>query len=229
MKKPTSTVAAVLAAVVVATLVWQGDDDLSSTAEPAPGPESASTATADPPGIPDAATAQSWLAGLAVAPEQSMTGYDRDRRFPHWSSQGDRCDTREVVLDRDGAEVRTDDECSPTSGSWTSPYDGATWTDPSDVDIDHVVPLAAAWRSGAAAWTDDKREQFANDLDSPQLLAVTDNVNQEKGDKAPDAWKPPSVSYWCTYARMWVAVKHEWELTVTDRENATLTSMLARC
>ena len=57
---------------------------------------------------------------------------------------------------------------------------------------------------------------------------MTDNVKQEKGYKAPDAWKPPSVSYWCTYARIWIAVKHDWELTVTDRENEALTSTLAR-
>jgi hypothetical protein len=28
-------------------------------------------------------------------------------------------------------------------------------------------------------------------LTNPQLLAVTDNVNQAKGDKGPEDWKPP--------------------------------------
>jgi hypothetical protein len=78
------------------------------------------------------------------------------------------------------------------------PYDGATWTAASDVDIDHVVPLKNAWISGASSWTTTKRESFANDLTRPQLIAVTDNVNQSKSDKSPDVWKPPLTSYHCT-------------------------------
>lgn len=63
----------------------------------------------------------------------------------------------------------------------------------------------------------------------PQLLAVTDNVNQEKSDKAPDAWKPPKVSYWCAYATDWVAVKRYYQLTITSAEKTTLSQMLGRC
>ncbi|MBN6035841.1 HNH endonuclease family protein [Amycolatopsis sp. 195334CR] len=185
-------------------------------------------ASAEPPNIPDAGTAQTQLGELTVQPDGSQDGYDRDK-FPHWSDQGDNCNTREAVLKRDGTDVEVGTDCAATSGSWFSPYDDATWTQPSDVDIDHVVPLAAAWRTGAASWTDDKREQYANDLDAPQLIAVTDNVNQEKGDKSPDAWKPPSTGYWCTYARMWIGVKHKWELTVSDAEKTALTDMLGRC
>jgi hypothetical protein len=97
------------------------------------------------------------------------------------------------------------------------------------VDIDHVVPLAEAWRSGASGWTLSRRQSFANDLTRPQLIAVTDNVNQSKGDKSPDSWKPPLSSYYCTYARMWVRVKYVWSLTVTSAEKSSLTSMLATC
>ncbi|WP_372448934.1 HNH endonuclease family protein [Qaidamihabitans albus] len=189
---------------------------------------SAGVATAEPPGIPDEATARNQLAALTVAADGSMAGYDRDR-FPHWSSQGDNCNTREAVLKRDGTRVETGGDCYPTSGSWRSPYDGATWTQPSDVDIDHVVPLAEAWRTGAADWTTTEREAFANDLDGPQLIAVTDNVNQEKGDDGPEAWKPSETGYWCTYASMWIAVKHEYRLTTSGAEKAALTAMLDRC
>src|SRR4051812_32563587 len=56
------------------------------------------------------------------------------------------CNTREVVLKRDGTNVVTDSSCASTSGSWFSPYDGATWTAASDVDIDHMVPLSNAWK-----------------------------------------------------------------------------------
>ena len=99
----------------------------------------------------------------------------------------------------------------------------------SDVDIDHIVPLAEAWRSGASSWTQGTREDFANDTKNPQLIAVTDNVNQAKGDKDPAAWKPPLRSYWCTYAKMWVRTKDNYDLTVQSTEKAALTEMLGTC
>lgn len=185
-------------------------------------------AGATPPGIPTAATARTYLATLTVAAWTHTTTYDRDL-FPTWDTISGTCNTRETVLKRDGSNVVVSSACAATSGSWYSPYDGATWTASSDVDIDHMVPLKNAWISGAWAWTTAKRESFANDLTDPQLLAVTDNVNQSKSDKSPDAWKPPLTSYYCTYARMWVKVKYVWKLTVTSAEKTAVTSMLATC
>jgi hypothetical protein len=84
-------------------------------------------------------------------------------------------------------------------------------------------------QSGAASWTTAKRESFANDISGPQLWAVTDNVNQAKGDKSPDAWKPPLTSFYCTYASAWIQVKSTWKLTVTQAEYTALGSMLNYC
>jgi hypothetical protein len=187
-----------------------------------------SVAGATPPGIPSTTTAKSDLAALTVKADGSQTGYSRDK-FPHWIDQGNSCNTRELVLKRDGTSVVTGSDCAATSGSWKSPYDGETWTAASDVDIDHVVPLADAWRTGASGWTTAQRQAYANDLTDPQLIAVTDNVNQEKGDKSPDQWKPPLTSYWCTYAKMWVAVKYKFKLTINTAEKSSLTDMLGRC
>lgn len=61
-------------------------------------------------------------------------------------------------MKRDGSNVVTNSACTATSGTWFSPYDGATWTAASDVDIDHMVPLKNAWISGANAWTTAKRQ-----------------------------------------------------------------------
>ncbi|WP_215548235.1 HNH endonuclease family protein [Amycolatopsis sp. CA-230715] len=186
-------------------------------------------APSKPPASPTSQpAARQQLAELAVGPRGSMQGYSRER-FPHWTQQGGHCDTRETVLKRAGQGVTTEKNCKIRSGTWTSPYDGGTWTKPSDVDIDHMVPLGQAWVSGARSWTTERRREFANDLVRPQLFAVTDNVNQEKSDKAPDQWKPPSVGYWCRYATDWVTVKHYYGLTVTDAEKAALASMLDRC
>ncbi len=159
----------------------------------------APTASAALPTPVSAATARSYLSQLTVATE-NRTGYNRDL-FTHWITISGTCNTRETVLKRDGSNVVTNSACTATSGSWYSPYDGATWTAASDLDIDHVVPLAEAWDSGASGWTSAKRQNFANDLTRPQLIAVTDNVNQAKGDQDPAQWMPSVTSYRCTYVR----------------------------
>ena len=115
------------------------------------------------PGVPSASTASSELSALTVAAQGSQTGYSRDL-FPHWITQSGSCDTREVVLKRDGTGVVQDSSCAATSGTWKSPYDGATWTASGDVDIDHMVPLSNAWKSGASSWSTSQRQAFANDL-----------------------------------------------------------------
>ncbi|WP_198539508.1 HNH endonuclease family protein [Streptomyces graminilatus] len=174
-----------------------------------------------------AATARTYLASLTVAAED-RTGYNRDL-FPTWSTISGTCNTREYILKRDGTNVVTNSACTATSGSWFSPYDGATWTAASDLDIDHLVPLAEAWDSGASAWTTAQRKAFANDITRPQLIAVTDNVNQQKSDQDPAEWMPSVTSYRCTYVRAWVQVKFYYDLTVDPAEKSALTGYLANC
>ncbi|MET3985451.1 HNH endonuclease family protein [Streptomyces sp. PvR034] len=188
----------------------------------------APTAQAAPPAPISAAAARAYLATVTPTAEGSSSGYSRDL-FPHWITQSGTCNTREVVLKRDGVNVVQDSSCAAVSGSWYSEYDGATWTAASDLDIDHMVPLAEAWRSGASSWTTAKRQQFANDLTRPQLIAVTDNVNQAKGDKDPAAWLPPRTAYRCTYVRMWVNVKQYWGLSIDSAEKTALTNVLNGC
>ncbi|MER8086109.1 HNH endonuclease family protein [Streptomyces sp. NPDC058316] len=188
----------------------------------------APTAQAAMPTPVSASTARTYLSQLTVSAEGSSTGYSRDK-FPHWITQSGTCNTREVVLKRDGTNVTQDASCAAVSGSWYSEYDGATWTAASDLDIDHMVPLAEAWRSGASSWTTAQRQAYANDLTRPQLIAVTDNVNQSKGDKDPAKWLPPLTSYRCTYVRAWVHVKHYYNLSVDSAEKSALQSVLNSC
>jgi len=185
-------------------------------------------AHATPPNIPSAATAQSRLNTLTVAAESHQSSYNRDL-FPHWITVTGSCNTREQVLKRDGTGVSVDSACYPTSGSWRSPFDGATWTNPADVDIDHMVPLSEAWASGAWAWTTARRQTYANDLGGPELWAVTDNVNQSKGDQDPATWQPPLSSFRCTYARAWIQVKYFYSLSIDSAEKSALNGMLATC
>jgi hypothetical protein len=200
-------------------------EPVDSTGTPAASVPPGGSAPAAGPG-PAAASAQ--LDALAVAGQKAMTGYSRDR-FPHWRIVEKGCDTRDEVLKRDGTGVQSSKDCKITSGTWVSAYDGKTFTDPQQLDIDHMVPLANAWRSGADSWTDDKRSDFANDMTRPQLIAVSLTTNRSKGDQDPSTWKPPSQSFWCEYAQRWIVVKTYWKLTITDREKAALREMLGTC
>jgi hypothetical protein len=186
------------------------------------------TSTPAPATAASAGSATEQLAALQVASNGSMAGYSRDR-FPHWINQGGGCDTRDMVLKRDGNGVKVTADCKITAGTWLSAYDLKTLTDPQALDVDHMVPLAVAWRSGASKWTDDQRSQFANDLTRPQLIAVSATSNRSKGDQDPSQWKPPNRDYWCIYAQNWIAVKSFWQLTVTVAEQATLGDMLTTC
>lgn len=180
------------------------------------------------PGMVDAAVARTQLAALKVAPVGTMAGYSR-AKFTHWAEQGSKCDTRETVLRRDGAGVTQDAECRAVSGTWKSLYDGVVVTEAAKMDIDHMVPLAEGWRSGAAGWDAARRKAFANDLTHPQLLAVTASSNRSKGDQSPDLWQPPERSSWCQYGRAWTTVKSAYDLTVTEPEKKMLTTMLDTC
>jgi hypothetical protein len=185
-------------------------------------------AQAYPPTPPSASTAATQLASLTVKAEGSTSGYSRDK-FPHWHTVSGTCDTRDEVLKRDGTGVTVDSNCEPTAGKWYSVYDAKWVYDDADVDIDHIVPLAEAWKSGASAWTTAKREQFANDLSIAQLIAVSASSNRSKGDSDPAAWKPPNSSVHCIYAREWIWVKYTYKLSLQSSEKTALQQMLGSC
>ena len=188
----------------------------------------AGPALASPPTPPSASTAATELASLTVKAEGSTTGYSRDL-FPHWHTVSGTCDTRDEVLKRDGTGVTVDSDCEPTAGKWYSVYDGVTITDDSSVDIDHIVPLAEAWKSGANTWTTAKREAFANNLTISQLIAVSASSNRSKGDKDPASWQPTVSSTHCLYARWWIWVKYTYKLSLQSTEKTALQAMLATC
>ena len=171
------------------------------------------------------------LASIVVENEYT-SGYVREL-FPHWKDlDGDSCDTREEVLIRDSlTKVQVDPfGCEVVAGDWLSPYDGARWSDKSNIDIDHVVALKEAWDSGAWAWTTAQRTLYANDLsDARTLLAVTDSVNQSKSDKDPSNWLPPLASYHCTYISDWVAIKARWKLSMDQSDYGRVKKLVDSC
>ena len=131
------------------------------------------------------------VSGLPVAGER-RAGYARSM-FRLWTdADRDGCDTRaEVLISESRSKVRRASGCRVVSGRWVSYYDKRTWSKASALDIDHVVPLAEAWDSGARSWTADTRRRYANDLgDRRTLVAVTASVNRSKGDRDPAQWLP---------------------------------------
>jgi hypothetical protein len=186
-------------------------------------------------GAPTPSRARAMLREIDVAPVGSMAGYSREE-FPHWAADGTQfgwdepdgsCDVRDDALLRDGRGVKVDEDCSITAGEWLDPYTGTKLTGSVDLDIDHIVPLANAWRSGANDWNEIQRETYAND--PGVLLSVDDAANQTKGDKGPEAWLQPNTHYRCEYARRWIWIKHNWNLTVNAQERTNLQEMLQGC
>lgn len=165
------------------------------------------------------------LAALPIEAE-NRGGYDREL-FDHWSDlDSDGCDTRREVLIRDATEVvmATDRECWIESGRWYSVYDDQWVTEPGSLDIDHVVPLAEAWDSGAASWDSEQREAFAND--EAALLAVTARSNRAKGADDPTDWLPSNPDYLCQYTALWIVTKTRWGLSIDTAELATLEQLV---
>lgn len=165
---------------------------------------------------------------LGVAREVRR-GYARDK-FSHWNYRGDGCDTRDKVLVQEarvGPVVTA--ECTLKRGRWFSYYDGARTRNPSTFDVDHMVPLAEAWDSGARRWNAATRTRFANDLaDRRSLVAVTAASNRAKSDSDPADWLPRKVAH-CRYVREYVAVKKRWRLTVDRREKRALLRTVRGC
>lgn len=170
------------------------------------------------------------LTALAVQ-DEDRTGYERTK-FRHWiDADRDGCHTRSEVLIEEA--VTAPDQganCALTGGSWYSPYDDIYFTQARALDIDHLVPLAEAWDSGASAWTAAERQAYANDLDDTRaLIAVSAASNRSKSDQDPATWQPPASGYRCTYATDWVAIKTRWSLAVDPAEQTAIFDILDTC
>ncbi|WP_221359257.1 HNH endonuclease family protein [Streptomyces beigongshangae] len=162
---------------------------------------------------------------------ESREGYRRTS-FKHWvDADRDSCHTRsEVLISESRVQPTIEAGCKVTAGEWHSYYDGLVLTAPGGLDIDHMVPLAEVWDSGAHAWTAKRREAYANDLDAERsLVAVTARSNRSKADQDPADWQPPLADARCTYAADWVSTKLRWQLAVDEREHAALAELAEGC
>ena len=136
-------------------------------------------APARPPGS-GARVARAALGRLVVRPRPVGTrGYLREAFGTDWvDTDHNGCNQRDDVLLRDAVpgstRVAQQDACDHDvlAGTWHDPYTGRTlrFTDLKElsqaeaIQIDHVVPLAEAWVSGAAGWSTDRVRRSADDL-----------------------------------------------------------------
>ncbi|MDX2557256.1 HNH endonuclease family protein [Streptomyces stelliscabiei] len=170
------------------------------------------------------------LAALAVK-DEDRTGYERTK-FRHWiDADRDGCSTRgEVLVEEAVTAPAQGPNCRLSGGTWYSPYDDTHVDQARALDIDHLVPLAESWDSGASAWISAERQDYANDLDDPRaLIAVSATSNRSKADQDPTTWQPPAVAYRCTYAADWIAVKTRWGLAIDPAEQTALAEALDNC
>jgi hypothetical protein len=162
---------------------------------------------------------------LKVAPED-RTGYVRTK-FKHWVGVGNGCDSRKtVIISEATVKPVVEKGCVIKGGEWLSVYDSVKVTDAGKLDVDHMVPLAEAWDSGAYAWDDKKRELYANDqTDARHLIAVTGSSNRSKSDRDPAEWIPTNEKYKCQYIMNWVSIKVRWSLSVDEKELLAIKSI----
>ena len=210
--------------VVVATRLTSGDMNHESPA----------VSTWRPPITPSAAGE-----ALALLPTVGLArgvAYDRVGDFgPAWADVNHNgCDTRNDILHRDLTGVATRPgtaKCVVISGKLDDPYTGAvmsfTKAHADEVQIDHLVPLHAAWMLGAFRWSAATRLAYAND--PAVIVAVSGQANQEKSDSLADRWKPSHRASWCAYAAATVNIHHRYQLGVTAGERRALHSMLTTC
>ncbi|WP_022957264.1 HNH endonuclease [Spongiibacter tropicus] len=158
------------------------------------------------------------------------TLYNR-KDWPHWIDADNDCqDTRAEVLIRDSqvpVKFKRNKGCSVSHGSWLDPYTGQRFDKASDLDIDHIVPLAWAHGHGASGWTRAKKRAFANDMDN--LLAVDAGANREKGAKGPDDWMPPAAGFRCEYTRRFKSLAINYGLRIYPTEAKAISKIMALC
>ena len=143
--------------------------------------------------------------------------YNRED-WGNWIDEdGDGLNTRHEVLAEESLIKPVISNNKVVSGKWFDKYTGKYFTNPSDLDIDHLVPLKNAYISGASNWSKKKKNRYYNYLKyDNHLIAVSKSANRNKSDKSPVDWLPPNEEYQCEYVREWFKIKTAWGLTIEE-------------
>ena len=162
-------------------------------------------------------TPRSHIAAGSGPPRATVLGYSREEFGQGWADTGNGCTTRtEALALAFGGDGVASISCSTPYTSWGAapiddPYTGTAIT-PADVELDHLIPLSAAWDLGAHAWPRRTRIAFAND--PRNLVVVSAAANQEKSDQLPSEWMPPARRKRCAYSHRLADVAQAYRLVL---------------
>lgn len=133
------------------------------------------------------------------------------------------------LINKDKKEVSdVSQACAVSSGEWIDPYSGEKFTNPKDLDVDHIIALGYTARHGGNGWDSKKKEEYANDL-ADVLLVTSARENRSKSDKGPSEYMPPDDKYKCVFAKNYVGIANKYSLTITQKDKDTLQSALNKC
>jgi hypothetical protein len=162
-----------------------------------------------------------------IAPlDPARPAYNRDLFFEGADLDNDCVRTRHEVLQEEALEYSMSG-CRVIAGTWFDPFTAAYFYDPTDLEVDHVVALADAWRSGAWAWGDTRREVFSNDL--ANLNAIRAEENSRKSDAGPASYRPANGDQRCAYLVQYGTVKVAYRLSITQADYDAVSAGLADC
>lgn len=168
---------------------------------------------------------------LPVRELDSDLTYDR-KAFGNGWQKWRACNTRARILQRDMTNFTTDG-CKVVRGELNDLYTGKHFafsnsTEISrNVQIDHVVALGNAWRTGAKYLNVQQRAKLAND--TLELLAVSAKSNIQKSDSDASSWLPRNLKFRCSYIARQIAVKFKYHLWVTPQEKSIMQKVLQHC
>lgn len=156
-----------------------------------------------------------------IPARHKILGYKREAFGADWAkAPASSCNTRQVVIFSQSPDAS---DCTMESTELFDPYSQSLIPN-TNIEVDHIFPLSAAWDHGAYAWDDTTRKSFAND--PLNLVATSRTLNQSKSDSLPSEWMPPNPAAQCWYAERVAAVAAGYSLTLSETD---LINMKRQC
>lgn len=149
--------------------------------------------------------------------QEPISKYKRGDWGP-WDDQDNNClNTRQELLKQRSKIPVIIKKCRVKNGIWDDFYFNEELKEASDIDIDHVVPVAHAHKHGGHKWSRKEKQIFYNDGEN--LVITNKKYNRQKGSKDFTEWLPVQKAYACKYAKQWFYIKEKYKLKISEKES----------